>query len=165
MSWIKDLLKSVTTGDGLATKLIDTVSGYIPSKEDKARLEIEIRGIAHNQELELQKAELEAKNAELEEVKELNTRIKDLEGTAKDLLQAGWIGRVVLFLRGTQRPVWNYSALYVTIMYFTGNLDLTEEGEKLLYVIDFLVLGFLFGERAAKNVAPLIKDMMQSKKK
>ena len=158
MSWIRDLLKSVTTGDGLATKLIDTVSGYIPSKEDKARLEIEIRNIAHNQELELQKAELEAD-------KELNTRIKDLEGTAKDLLQAGWMGKIVLFLRGTQRPAWNYGTFYVNMMYFTGNIKLTPSGENLLYVIDVLVLGFLFGERAVKNVAPLIKDMMQSKKK
>jgi hypothetical protein len=158
MSWIKDLLKSVTTGEGLATKLIDTVSGYIPSKEDKARLEIEIRSIAHNQELELQKAELEAD-------KELNTRIKDLEGTAKDLLQAGWMGKIVLFLRGTQRPAWNYGTFYVNMMYFTGHIKLTDSGENLLYVIDVLVLGFLFGERAVKNVAPLIKDMMQSKKK
>jgi hypothetical protein len=165
MSWIKDLLKSVTTGDGLATKLIDTVSGYIPSKEDRARLEIEIRSIAHAQELEIQRAELEAKKAEVEEVKELNARIKDLEGTAKDLMQAGYAGRIVLFLRGAQRPLWGWSVMLMDIRVYLGSATLGDQEMKLLYALNLLVGSFLFGERAIKNVMPFFKDMIESRKK
>ena len=157
MSWIKDLLKSVTTGEGLATKLIDTVSGYIPSKEDKARLEIEIRKIAHAQELEIQRAELEAD-------KELNNRIKDLEGTANDLMQAGYAGRIVLFLRGAQRPLWGWSVMLMDIRVYLGSTTLGDEEMKLLYALNLLVGGFLFGERAIKNVMPFFKDMIANRK-
>jgi len=148
----------VTTGEGLATKIIDTVTGYIPSSEDKARLSMEITKIAHDQELELQKAGLEAD-------KELNNRIKDLEGTAGDLIQAGWMGRIVLFLRGLQRPLWGYSTLYFIWKYYSGQLAHTQENYMLTLTLILLVGGFLFGERAIKNVAPFIKEMLQARKK
>lgn len=157
MSWFKGLLNDVVKGEGIVSKVLDKVSDYIPSKEAKARLEADLRTIAHDQELELIKAELTAQN-------EFNNRIKDLEGTAADLNQAGWIGRIVLFLRGAQRPVWGWGAMYFDFLYFTSRVELDAEGKQLLYLINALVLSFLFGERAFTNIAPMIKGMIEKRK-
>lgn len=95
---------------------------------------------------------------------EFNQRIKDLEGTASDLIAAGVFGKVVLFMRGAQRPIWGYGVMYLDYMVFSGNWLVQDEQLKATFwVINLLVLGFLFGERAVKNVAPMIKDIIQKK--
>jgi len=45
-----------------------------------------------------------------------------------------------------------------------GRWQLSEQQESALWVINFLVLGFLFGERAVQNVAPLITDLLEKRK-
>ena len=45
-------------------------------------------------------------------------------------------------------------------MWFMGRWQLNPQQESALWVINFLVLGFLFGERAVQNVAPLIAEIM-----
>lgn len=155
--FLKSLLGNVLSGESLVKQLGDVADRFITTKEEKAEFEKAIRELAHKQELDL--AEI-AHQADVE----FNTRIKDLEGTAKDLLQAGWLGKIVLFLRGSQRSLWGYGTFYFNLMYFSGRLSLTHDGESLLYIIDVLVLGFLFGERAVKNVAPLVKDIIDKKR-
>lgn len=156
MSWLKGLLGNVLRGEGLVKELGDVADRFIQTKDEKEAFKLEAVKIAHRQELEMQRAEIEAD-------KEFNSRIKQLEGTAKDLLQAGWMGKVVLFFRGAQRPAWGWGVLIFDWLYFTNRIEMGGDGEKLLYVINLLVLGFLFGERALKNVAPLVKDIIQKK--
>jgi len=116
-----------------------------------------------------QKAELQEKLARLEmektnsinsaladAEKTLNQRIAEQEGTASDLKQLPVIGRVVLFLRGLQRPLWGFFAMYLDFFWFTTNPVFTEQQQTALIVINILVLGFLFGERTIKNLSPLI---------
>lgn len=97
-------------------------------------------------------------------------RIREMEGTASDLKSAGALGKVVLFLRGVQRPLWGFSLLYLDFMVFSGKWELQPSLggiaasvagnlpslESTFWMINMLVLGFLFGERALKNILPTI---------
>lgn len=142
---------------GLGEKIVDGIQAYFPpdmTPAEKAQLEIAIKDMAHRQELELQQLAAE-------QDLEFNNRIRDLEGTAKDLMQFGWLGRIVVFLRGCQRPAWGILVMYMDIQWFSGNWPgMTEQQESALWVVNLLVLGFLFGERAVKNVMPVITEMM-----
>ena len=93
----------------------------------------------------------------------LTERIAMTEGSAQDLRALPFIGPLVLFLRGLQRPAWGYATLYGDAMWFMGRWQLNAQQESALWVINFLVLGFLFGERAVQNVAPLIAELMKNK--
>ena len=42
----------------------------------------------------------------------------------------------------------------------TWDLSSNQQLESAFWIINFLVLGFLFGERAVKNVAPMVNDMI-----
>lgn len=146
---------------GVVDTIADTVEKYFPpdmSEKQKADLKLAIKQLEHNQKIELLKLATEADA-------EFNDRIKAMEGTAKDLSQFGWLGRIVLFLRGCQRPVWGGLTMWMDVMWFSGKwAGMTQQQESALWLINALVLGFLFGERAIKNVAPFIKMMMESKK-
>lgn len=142
-------------GKGFLKDVGDVVDRFVTTKGEKEEMKRMMADLVHQQEMELQKLSLEAEQ-------QLNDRIKALEGTAKDLNQAGWIGRVVLFLRGAQRPLWGYFVGYMDYMVFSKTWDLSsnQQLESAFWIINFLVLGFLFGERAVKNVAPIVNDMI-----
>lgn len=152
---------------GIGSKIVDKVLKQIPdrlSDEQKAQMKIAITVATREHELELLKLAKEQDDT-------FNKRIKELEGTASDLEQFGILGKIIIFLRGTQRPLWGYSVLYMDFMVFSGSWNITKQAqamgnnmvgsniESAFWVINFLVLGFLFGERAMKNVLPLFKGL------
>lgn len=145
---------------GIGATIVDTVKGYFPpsmSEAEKAELSMRITQSANEQ-------ANKAAQIAIEEQAEFNQRIKDMEGTASDLKAIPIVGTLILFLRGCQRPAWGYSTLYIDFMVFSGKWSkLTEIQESALWVINLLVLGFLFGERAIKNVTPLIERMIKAK--
>lgn len=95
---------------------------------------------------------------------EFNKRIAELEGTASDLTKFGLLGRLVVFVRGCQRPVWGFATLYMDFMWFSGRwAELSQQQESAFWIINLLVLGFLFGERAIKNLMPLITTMIEAR--
>lgn len=147
---------------GLAGSIVDVVKTYWPpdlSPEQKAEMTVAIERLAIEKEREVNAA-VEAAERRLTE------RIALLEGTASDLRAVPIIGPLVLFLRGLQRPIWGYGTLYVNLMWFSGRWgQLSTTQESSIWVINILVLGFLFGERAVQNVAPLISELMQQRNK
>ena len=93
--------------------------------------------------------------------RQVTERISLLEGTATDLRSVPIIGPIMLFMRGIQRPVWGFGTMYVDFNWFSGSWgDMTQQQESALWVINLLVLGFLFGERAVANLAPIITEMI-----
>jgi len=117
----------------------------------------------------LQKAEIELKTTQFlgekqlqanqilnEAAAQLNKRISEQEGTASDLKTIPLIGHIVIFLRGVQRPLWGYATLFMDYKWFFELHTFTEQQHTAMIVINFLVLGFLFGERTIKNLEPLI---------
>ena len=156
------LLAKVTdflTG-GIGSKIVDKVLKQFPDKlseSDKVKLEMAITEATREHEVKL----LEIAK---EQDAEFNNRIKQLEGTAQDLSRFGWFGSIVIFLRGCQRPIWGYLTLYMDLMWFSGQWsDLSKQQESAFWIINLLVLGFLFGERAVKNLMPLITEMMKQR--
>lgn len=157
---------------GILEKLGDIVGGSLfkeakeivmaywpPEVPPEKKLELQAR----LNEIELTKArQIDQAIAEAEQ--RITERIALTEGSAQDLRAIPIVGPVVLFLRGLQRPVWGYATLFGDAMWFMGKWQLNEQQESALWVINFLVLGFLFGERAVQNVAPLIADIMSKRR-
>lgn len=129
---------------------------------------IEIRKI--EAEVKLRGEELGYKHAEeierlgLESSKHTTERAAILEGTASDLKSMPVLGPLMLFLRGCQRPVWGFGTLYIDFMVFSGTWKLVAgTQESAFWVVNILVLGFLFGERAVQNVAPFLAEMLKAR--
>lgn len=163
MGVFKDLLGRLFTsadGKGLLEQGADIVDRFVETAADKQEAKLEWQKFLHTKELEIKEQAAEAEQR-------FNDRIKALEGTASDLNQAGWPGRIVLFLRGLQRPVWGFLTLYLDIQVFSQAWKI-EEGslqETAFLAINVLVLFFLFGERAVKNVMPFVSKYLEKRKK
>lgn len=150
-------IKSLVSG-GLLKEAGDLVGKFVTTKEDKVKLDMALKEVEH-------KFEVEATKLAFEADKEFNQRIKDLEGTAGDLQKSGWLGKIIIFLRGAQRPIWGYSVMFLDFKVFSGTWDLSDKQalDSCFWMINILVLGFLFGERAIKNVMPIIKNYIGKK--
>ena len=143
---------SVLSG-GFGTKIVDTVRDYFPpsmTDKEKSEFELKLLEASRAQELEFLEA-VHAADAEF------NQRIKDMEGTASDLTRIPILGSIILFLRGTQRPAFGIFTLVMDYLVFSGAWTIAEGSrlESAFFAINLLVLGFLFGERAVKNLMPL----------
>ncbi len=140
---------------GLGSKIVDTVKDYFPpsmSDEQKAEVKFRIMEASHQHEIAIYEAAMEAEI-------QLTNRIKDLEGTAKDLKGIPIIGPAMLFMRGCQRPIFGFFTLLMDYCVFSG-IWVIAEGSRLesaFLAINILVLGFLFGERAVRNVLPMLE--------
>lgn len=147
------------TGDAVR-EVTSLVKSYWPpemSPQERAELEIKLANLAADRDVAGHRAMLESENA-------LTQRIAQLEGTAQDLRSIPIVGPAVIFLRGLQRLVWGYATLWCDFMWFSGKWELEAQQESALWIINFLVLGFLFGERALQNLMPLITEMLSAKK-
>ena len=148
---------------GTVKTIVDTVKDYFPpsmTDKEKAELTMAISNAEHIKEKELLTLANEAD-------KEFNTRVKEMEGTANDLKAIPIFGSIIIFLRGTQRPIWGFFTLYADYMTFAKQWNISDDPQMqtMLTIVNVLVLGFLFGERAVKNVMPLIIEMFANKGK
>lgn len=153
-SKVADLLGGSVIKEGF-----DLVRSYFPpsmSDAEKAQAELTYMEFAHRKELE---ASRELASAEAE----FNQRIKALEGTAADLKAVPLLGPVMLFLRGAQRPAFGIFTLYADYQVFSQSWQLNEQQGAMLFAINILVLTFLFGERAVKNLMPFLQSFFLGK--
>ena len=157
---IFEKIASFFTGGAIKT-ISDVVMAYLPpdmSPEKKAEIQLAVAAQeANNKQAMLTIA--------YEMDKELNKRISDLEGTASDLKSIPIIGSILLFLRGAQRPVWGFATIYLDYQVFSKgwSFDIGSQAGSAFYIINILVLGFLFGERAIQNVMPYISQFKNGK--
>ncbi len=146
-------LGNMLTG-GLAQTIFDGIKVYFPpdmTPEQQARLRLELERIEQDKRQQTDKALLDAEQM-------LTERISKLEGTASDLKSLPVVGRLMLFARGCQRPVWGFFTMYLDWCWFS-EWTLSEKQQLALIVVNILVLGFLFGERAIRNLTPLISRL------
>ena len=117
------------------------------------------------EELANQRAKDEA-DADIASEEATTDRAAKLEGTASDLKSIPYLGAIMLFLRGAQRVVIGYGTAYIDYEVFSGIIHLPDGPViNAWFATNLLVLGFLFGERAVKNVAPLLTDLLAAKAK
>jgi hypothetical protein len=141
-------------GGGIIKEGFNAIKAYFPpsmTDQEKAAAELAYNKFAHQKEIDL----IQQVNAA---EKEFNQRIKDLEGTAADLKSVPVVGHIILLLRGAQRPVWGFFVLFADYQVLSMGWDVSDDGQlkAMLFAINILVLAFLFGERAVKNVMPFI---------
>jgi len=139
-------------GGSLFKEIKEGVMSYFPpdmSPQQKAEAELRIHIL-------LAKKEKEANRILEDSAKQIDRRISEQEGTASDLKSVPYFGAIILFLRGLQRPVWGFATLYMDNKWFFKAGEFTEQQQTAMIVINVLVLGFLFGERAIKNLEPLL---------
>jgi hypothetical protein len=151
------LLTKITdvVGGSLFGSVKELITDYFPpdmSPEKKAELQRKIDEMEFKKQIAILEAAADAE-------KTLNQRIAEQEGTASDLKQLPIVGRIVLFLRGLQRPMWGFLVMYIDFEWFTKAPTYTEQQQSALIVINLLVLGFLFGERTITNLKPLIVEV------
>jgi len=148
-------------GGGLFKEVKDVVMAYFPPDmppEKKAELQFKLDM------LDAQKTK-DLNNAIADSEKSLNDRVAIYEGTASDLKTIPYLGAVMLFLRGGQRIIFGYGTIYLDFMVFSKHWPVEDETLKsAFWIVNLLVLGFLFGERAVKNVMPLIIEMVKNSK-
>jgi len=102
--------------------------------------------------------------ADLAADQELTDRMAKLEGTASDLKGVPILGPAMLFLRGSQRIVIGYGTAWLDYLWLTGGLGSPNDmQQRLMMAASLLVFAVLFGERAIKNVAPLIEDIFRAR--
>jgi hypothetical protein len=126
------------------------------SEAQRKQMQLVIDDALHRQQMELAEAARQDEGA-------FNERTIALEGTAKDLAAIPYVGALIIFMRGAFRPLFSYCTMYFDWLYFSGGLTFTERQETLLLAINLLVLVFFFGERAMKNVMPLIINAFVAK--
>jgi len=148
-------------GGSIIKEGFDIVKAYFPpsmSDVEKANAQLAYERFIHEKQKEADSNALQADQ-------EFNQRIKDMEGTASDLKTIPILGHAIIFIRGAQRPIWGLFTLYADYMVFSKGWDLSAEPElrSMLFAINVLVLGFLFGERAVKNILPFIKEFVGKK--
>ncbi len=151
------LLTKITdvVGGSLFGSVKELITDYFPpdmSPEKKVELQRKIDEMEFKKQIAILEAAADAE-------KTLNQRITEQEGTASDLKQLPIVGRIVLFLRGLQRPMWGFFVMYIDFEWFTKAPTYTEQQQSALIVINLLVLGFLFGERTITNLKPLIVEV------
>jgi hypothetical protein len=115
------------------------------------------------QQIDAQRAKDDA-DADNEADKTLTARMAAMEGTASDLKAIPYAGAVMLFLRGSQRIVIGYGTAWMDWEWLTGGVVLGDFQQRLLFTASLLVFVVLFGERAVKNIAPLVIDLLGQRK-
>ena len=146
-------LGKLLSGEGFIKNALDFINSRWPpnmSEADRTKMEVVLKDLLHKQQIEL----LEAAR---DDEQMFNERTIALEGTASDLKSVPYIGAVVIFMRGMFRPAFSYMTMYIDFVYFTTNTSgWSEQQQTLLLAMNLLVLVFFFGERAMKNIMPLI---------
>lgn len=161
-SKILDVVTGGTSGavGGIAGEVMDIVSKYFPpdmSPEQKANVQLALDNFQLQKEMQVQ---TEIAAAE----KEVDDRIAMYEGSASDLKAIPYLGALMLFIRGAQRPMWGFAVMWIDYSVFSGAYKLSDPIiSNSFWILNFLVLGFLFGERAVMNVMPFVTNMISVK--
>lgn len=150
-------------GDTLIHEVLNNLPEDFTSNQ-RDRLESSLLRAVHHCEKELL-AQLALDKEDIEQ------KIRDLEGTTRDLEGSGGWGAFIRTVRAAQRPIWGYAVLLLDLMVFSGQWNLVSisadmarvmgrnapyiDLESAFWLINLLVLGFLFGERAVRNVIPV----------
>lgn len=97
------------------------------------------------------------KEIELQEWREQNRHNEAMEGTAREIREIRIAGPLVVILRSLQRPCWCFFTLWASYQAFSGGWAIKDEVmQQAFYLMLALVLIVVLGERAVKNVAPLL---------
>lgn len=146
--------------ESLGTGIVKAIEDYFPpnmTPAEKASIQLAADNFALQKQIQLAALTTAAE-------KEVDDRIAMYEGSASDLKAVPILGPLMLFLRGAQRPVWGFATIYIDYAVFSGLWKLTDPTVgNAFWILNTLVLGFLFGERAVTNIMPYVTNMVAVK--
>lgn len=162
---VKGATNLITGGfSGIAEEAFDLVKGRFPEKmseKEEAELKIDLMKLENDKKVKVL-------NAWNEQEKNWQDHIKEMEGTAKELLAIPILGHLMVFLRASLRPIISALTIYADLMIWSGSWNLTvtaganaDQAWALLWMVNILVFSVLFGERAMKNILPLIERIIE----
>lgn len=157
MNFLKKLNRFIT--GGFSDFAFNIVKDYFPegmSEEQQEKVKLGFKLLEIETQREMNKAVEVSEEA-------INRQLAVYESSYSDLLSLPQIGRLVIFLRGCQRPAWGFSTIYMDWLWFS-QWSLNNKQEIALIIINLLVLGFLFVERTIKNCEPLIFEYFNRRK-
>jgi hypothetical protein len=157
MNILKTLIGFATGGTSTTLETVwDAVKDALPDSEAKVQARAQLEEI-------LRAREKDQLDSAISLAENLNQRIAAYEGTASDLKAMPYVGPLLLVARGAQRPVWGYATIWLDYQVYSGAWVIRQDQPELtaaFYIINFLVLGFLFGERALVNLLPVIESLL-----
>lgn len=126
------------------------------NEEEKKRIADGVENIVAKKVSDLKAAKTDVQHG-------VENTIERLAQTTRDLEKIPYFGKAGLFLRGMQRTIWGFSLLYIDLKVLSGSWQVKEGSitESTFWLINLLILGFLFGERAAKNIMPMINRRIE----
>lgn len=146
--------------ESLGTGIVKAIEDYFPpnmTPAEKASIQLAADNFGLQKQIQLAALTTAAE-------KEVDDRIAMYEGSASDLKAVPILGPLMLFLRGAQRPVWGFATIYIDYAVFSGLWKLTDPTvQNAFWILNTLVLGFLFGERAVTNIMPYVTNMVAVK--
>ncbi len=137
---------------GVIERVVDRVLPPKLDEAEKAQIKLELMKATAEHETAMMRASIEAENA-------LTERVKALEGTAADLRTVPILGPIMIFMRGSFRPVCCYFTLFWDWKMFSGRWP--HQSDEVILMINLLVFGFVFGERAVKNIMPIADRFLE----
>ena len=156
------------SSEKIAEDLVTTLSESL-SEQDRREITLQIENILTQKFCDLKMAKIEVKN-------DIEEKFEKASQSTRDLEKVPVFGKMGFFIRGMQRPIWGIALLYIDLQVLSGAWPLVNklpEGaaaaatsalsssiESTFWLINLLVLGFLFGERAVKNVMPMINKRL-----
>ncbi len=152
----EELDKSVKalSGEEMAKRILEALPTTFDEQVQK-NISLKIESLIDKQtsDIKIARANLKA---------EIDSRIQALASSTKDLEKVPVVGTLGLFIRGMQRPIWTLSLLYVDLKVLSNSWTITagSQVESVFWLLNLLILGFLFGERAVKNVMPVINQRL-----
>ena len=141
---------SKLSGSEMAIRVVATLPPSVTDAEKKD-VTTKVEQIFEQHLCDLKVARVQIEN-------EVNQKVEKLAQTTKDLEKVPFFGPIGLFLRGMQRPIWGFALLFIDLKVLSGSWKLPSgsETESAFWLLNLLILGFLFGERAVRNVMPVI---------
>jgi len=168
--------KAVFGEKGIFGSVTDFINKRWPpdmSAEQKAQMEMLLKEFDAAQEERRQNYQVKMEALTNQAEAQFNERTRELEGTAADLKTIPIIGHMIIFIRGALRPLWCTGTMWIdwqilsggwsvklTAVDLRGSVHITPEGFMVL-IINFLVLGFIFGERTLRNIVPAILPVIE----
>lgn len=134
----------------------DAIQGFIKSTLGS----VVDKALSYLPESEREKARTEINQANLEQEAEATFRswVTEYEGSIKDLPR-GWVGQVIIFGRCSLRPILTHLCVWTTAYLIWVGLEVPA----ILAHMDYIVLSFWFGERAAKAILPILGEIKNGK--
>ena len=145
---------------GFAEKGLGLISKVVKDKDQAEQLAHEFRALVNEQGHELA---LLTEQHDMERERMFNERTIAMEGTAKDLQAVPYVGAIIILLRGAFRPLFAYLVAYFDWLWFKAGMNFDEQQGALLLALNVIVMIFYFGERAAKNIIPVIAELFAAK--